>query len=94
MYLKRETGPRMVTLSDGTSMSRSDLPDVQTRRWVASRKARVVKGVEAGLISEKEACKMYDLSSEELSSWRSALTDHGSKALRATAIQNYRQNGN
>ncbi|WP_298256033.1 DUF1153 domain-containing protein [uncultured Litoreibacter sp.] len=91
MYLKRETGPRMVTLDDGTSMSRADLPDRGTRRWVASRKALVVRGVEAGLISDKEACEMYELSDEELLAWRNALADHGTAALRTTSIQNYRQ---
>jgi hypothetical protein len=93
MYLKRETGPRMVTLADGSTLSRADLPDRSTRRWVASRKALVVRGVEAGLITAAEACQMYSLSEEELSSWRSALADHGAQALRATSIQNYRQNG-
>lgn len=72
-------------------MSRADLPDAKTRRWVASRKALVVKAVEAGLITSKEACDLYGLSDEELTSWRSALADHGALALRATSIQNYRK---
>ncbi|TDT77660.1 uncharacterized protein DUF1153 [Litoreibacter halocynthiae] len=92
MYLKRETGPRMVTLQDGSTMSRADLPDRTTRRWVASRKALVVRAVEATLISEDEACELYGLSEEELESWRNAVADHGVKALRATSLQNYRQN--
>ncbi|MEC8795466.1 MAG: DUF1153 domain-containing protein, partial [Pseudomonadota bacterium] len=33
----------------------------------------------------------YSLSSEELSEWMSAVSNHGLKALRATKIQNYRQ---
>lgn len=93
MYLKREAGPRMVTLPDGTTMSRADLPDPRTRRWVASRKALVVRAVEAELISAAEACEMYSLSEEELASWRKAVADHGIRALRATSLQNYRQNG-
>ncbi|SFR48483.1 DUF1153 domain-containing protein [Litoreibacter janthinus] len=92
MYLKREPGPRMVVLPDGSRMSRADLPDRATRRWVASRKARVVHAVEADLISAEEACGMYGLSDEELTSWREAVAEHGIKALRATSVQSYRQN--
>jgi len=43
MYLKKIDGPRAVTLADGTIMTRADLPRADTRRWVASRKAAVVK---------------------------------------------------
>lgn len=91
MYLKRETGPRMVTLPNGKTMSRADLPDPGTRRWVASCKALVVSAVEAKLITEAEACEMYELSDEELGAWRTAVADHGIKALRATSVQIYRQ---
>ena len=92
MYLKREIGPRMVKLADGTTMSRADLPDHKTRRWVASRKALIVQAVDAELITAQEACQWYDLSEEELASWRVAVADHGVRALRATSVQNYRQN--
>ncbi|PTX55809.1 uncharacterized protein DUF1153 [Litoreibacter ponti] len=92
MYLKKETGPRMVTLPDGKTISRADLPDPATRRWVASRKAMVVRAVDAQLVTPEEACAMYDLSEEELASWRNAVADHGVKALRATSLQAYRQN--
>ncbi len=73
-------------------MSLSDLPSPQTHRWVASRKALVVKAVSSGLISEDDACEMYNLSNEELDSWRSAIKTHGMKALKATSLQTYRQN--
>lgn len=91
MYLKRVDGPRQVTLPDGTVLSRADLPPPETRRWVASRKAVVVKAVIHGLISEKEALERYALSEEEFASWRSAVEIHGEKALRVTALQKYRQ---
>ena len=55
MYLKKVDGPRQVTLPDGSILSRADLPPDQTRRWVASRKAVVVKAVIFGLISQAEA---------------------------------------
>ncbi|MDD9922996.1 MAG: DUF1153 domain-containing protein, partial [Boseongicola sp.] len=55
MYLKKVKGPRTVTLPDGTVMSRADLPDPKTRRWVASRKAAVIRAVDGGLITRSEA---------------------------------------
>lgn len=91
MYLKKVDGPRTVTLPDGSTMTRADLPPKDTRRWVASRKAAVVKGVVFGLISEPEALKMYGLSEEEFHAWRDAIRDHGEAALKATAVQKYRQ---
>ncbi len=91
MFLKRVNGPRMVTLPDGSIMSRADLPPVDTRRWVASRKAAVVKAIAAGLITAEEACARYTLSDEELQSWQAAILRHGENALKATAVQKYRQ---
>lgn len=91
MYLKKVEGPRTVTLPDGTVMSRADLPDPATRRWVASRKAAVVKAVDAGLISRTEALKTYALSNEEFDSWQALVAQHGEAALKATFIQRYRQ---
>ena len=55
MYLKKVERPRAVTLPDGSSFSLADLPDRNTRRWVASRKAAVVRGVLYGLITEADA---------------------------------------
>ncbi len=91
MYLKRVDGPRQVTLPDGSILSRADLPSADTRRWVASRKAVVVKAVIYGLISQSEALERYALSEEEFTLWRQAIDKHGEKALRVTTIQKYRQ---
>lgn len=91
MYLKKINGPRAVTLPDGRVMTRADLPDANTRRWVASRKAAVVRAISAGLISADEAVEIYQLSHEELESWHVAVEQHGEAALKATAIQRYRQ---
>ena len=55
MFLKKIDGPRAVTLPDGMVLTRADLPPAPTRRWVASRKALVVKAVEHGLITRAEA---------------------------------------
>ena len=91
MYLKKVDGPRQVTLPDGSILTRADLPPVDTRRWVASRKAVVVKAVIYGLIPEAEALERYALSEEEFVLWRQAVETHGEKALRVTTIQKYRQ---
>lgn len=91
MYLKRVDGPRQVTLPDGSILTRADLPPADTRRWVASRKAVVVKAVTHGLLSQAEAQERYGLSEEEFSLWRAAVERHGENALKVTAIQKYRQ---
>lgn len=91
MYLKKVDGPRAVTLPDGTVMTRADLPEPSTRRWVASRKAAVVRAVKGKLISLEEALEMYGLSEEEFNAWHVAVEHHGEAALKATSIQRYRQ---
>ena len=69
----------------------ADLPPADTRRWVASRKAIVVKAVISGLITQAEALERYSLSEEEFTLWRDAVARHGDKALRVTTLQKYRQ---
>ena len=91
MYLRKIDGPRSVTLPDGSIMTRADLPPENTRRWVASRKAAVVRAVYFGLIGRKDALERYALTEEELSEWETAIAEHGEKALKATALQKYRQ---
>ena len=91
MYLKKIDGPRAVKLPDGTMMTRADLPPRDTRRWVASRKAAVVKAVEFGLITTDQAMDRYGLSSEELMAWVRAASRHGEDALKVTRVQKYRQ---
>ncbi|MCV6824322.1 MULTISPECIES: DUF1153 domain-containing protein [Halocynthiibacter] len=91
MFLKKVEGPRAVTLPDGSVLSRADLPPANTRRWVASRKAAVVRGVLHGLIPLKEALSKYGLSEEEFDSWCAAIEQHGESALKSTTLQKYRQ---
>lgn len=90
MYLKKTEGPRTVALPNGRIMTRADLPDPSTRRWVASRKAAVVRAVKHGLLSREEALETYALSDEEFDSWVNAVEAHGETALKATQIQAYR----
>lgn len=90
MYLRKGSGPHLVSLPDGTRMSQADLPPEGTARWVAARKAAVVRGVEAGLISRAEAINRYDLSEEEYDSWAQAIATHGTDGLKTTRIQRFR----
>ena len=91
MYLKKVPGPRAVNLPDGSIMTRADLPPPNTTRWVASRKAAVVRGVAHGLITQDEALARYSLSEEEFREWVWAVSRHGEAALKATSLQKYRQ---
>lgn len=90
MYLKKIDGPRTITLPDGSTLSRADLPPAATRRWVASRKALVVKAVQYGLIARSDALERWSLSEEELDSWTRAVDNHGEIALKATSLQRFR----
>ncbi|MGB2127779.1 MAG: DUF1153 domain-containing protein [Planktomarina sp.] len=91
MHIRKVPGPRTVQLPDGGYLSRGDLPPPNTKRWVASRKAAVVKAVRFGLISLEEACRLYDLTQDEYSSWQTAVARHGESALRAATLKRYRQ---
>lgn len=91
MFLKKVEGPRSVTLPDGTILTRADLPPDDTLRWVASRKARVVRAVSGGLVSRDEVLERYHLSDEEFALWCDAVERHGENGLKVTAIQRLKQ---
>jgi transposase-like protein len=67
------------------------LPVPNTKRWVVRRKAAVVAAVRSGAITIEEACRVYQLSEEELVSWERAFEIHGLAGLRATRVQQYRR---
>lgn len=69
----------------------ADLPPPDTTRWVPRRKAEVVAGVRAGVITLDDACRRYHLSVDEFRSWERLLERHGVKGLRTTRIKNYRK---
>ena len=69
---------------DGERMTRDDLPEADTRRWVPRRKARVVAAVEGGLISLEWALDRYGLTPEEFDSWKMALSRFGMRGLCVT----------
>ncbi|QUS35440.1 DUF1153 domain-containing protein [Falsirhodobacter algicola] len=90
MYLRKSSGPRHVRLPDGSLLTRADLPPADTRRWVASRKAIVVRAVAHGLITADDAITIYSLSEEELQGWMRSLSIHGEQALKVTALRRFR----
>ena len=75
---------------DGKLLTLDDLPPPETKRWVARRKAEVVAAVRAQLLTLEEACKRYNLSTEEFVGWEAAIDKHGLGGLRVTRIQEFR----
>lgn len=75
---------------DGKILTLDDLPPPETKRWVARRKAEVVAAVRAQLLTLEEACKRYNLSTEEFVGWEAAIDKHGLGGLRVTRIQDFR----
>jgi Protein of unknown function (DUF1153) len=69
----------------------TQLPPPNTQRWVKSRKLAVIKAIETGVISDEQACLRYNLSQEELDSWKRAMNRYGPGALRTTHINRYRR---
>ena len=63
------------------------LPPADTRRWVARRKAAVVRAVQAGLLGLDEALARYRLTMEEYAGWQRGLYRHGLRGLQATRAQ-------
>ena len=73
-----------IRAADGSPLLLSDLPAVNTRRWVIRHKANVVAAVRGGLISFEDASQRYKLSAEEFLAWSEAVDRFGISALRAT----------
>jgi len=91
MALELDQKKAISAILDGSHRLRlEDLPPPGTKRWVIRRKAEVVAGVRAGLISLEEACTRYTLSVEEFLSWQRSIDRHGMRGLRTTRLQDYR----
>lgn len=61
------------------------LPPADTVRWVARRKAEVVTAVHSGMLSMREACQRYKLSSEEFLEWERHYKQGGLMGLQVGA---------
>ena len=51
----------------------------------------MVVAVNSGKITLEQACEIYQLSEEELLSWKHSFETHGLAGLRTTRIQQYRR---
>lgn len=74
----------------GERLTKEELPSGTKLRWVARRKAQVVAAVEGGLLTAAEACTRYNLSPEELTSWRQIYGEEGLQGLRLRQIDAHR----
>lgn len=90
MTIENENNKGAVRGPEGSPITLADLPPPGTKRWVIRRKAEVVAGVRAGLLSLEEACQRYTLSTEEFLSWQRLIDKHGLRGLRVTRLQDYR----
>jgi hypothetical protein len=82
---------RYVIGPDGSPLTIADLPPSNAQRWVIRRKAEVVAAVRGGLLSLEEACSRYTLTVDEFLSWQALIDKHGLAGLRATRVQEYRE---
>jgi hypothetical protein len=55
----------------------AELPPVTTTHWSTCRKAAVVAAVREGVLTLEEACRRYQLSVEEFTSWQRLVDRHG-----------------
>lgn len=63
------------------------------KRWTASVKAGILTDIRSGKLTVEEACRIYNLSEEEVVSWWRLHEQAGTKGLRTTRIQVYRGSG-
>lgn len=59
----------------------------QVLRWTMARKAELLRRIEAGELSEADACARHNFTIEELHSWRGRAARHGALGLSQTRIQ-------
>lgn len=88
--LAQSAGQAAVAGPDGRRLTLADLPAPGIKRWVTRRKAEVVAAVHGGLLSIDDACRRYDLSREEFTTWERLYQRFGVKGLRTTRLQTYR----
>ena len=82
--MRHATARHVVVGPDGNVLTPLNLPPATTVRWVARRKAEVIAAVHGGLLSMAEACRRYNLSSEEFLEWERHYKQHGMEGLRAS----------
>lgn len=76
---------------DKPRFRKTSLPPADTKRWVKSRKLAVIQAIEDGDLTDEAACQRYDISPEELESWKRLTRRYGPQALRTTHLKEYRE---
>lgn len=56
----------MEALNDARADARTNLPPLDTKRWVARRKAAILIAINTGVPSRVQACARYHISEIEL----------------------------
>ena len=67
-------------------LSADELPLPGVTRWVRRRKLAVVAAILDRRLSIEEACERYDLSAEELVSWRDMVDLYGPAGISASTL--------
>ena len=64
---------------------RCKIPDISApfRRYTDGKKRSILEALEKGLISEKDAMRVHNLSFEEITYWKACFLEHGLRGLRA-----------
>ena len=60
------------------------------QRWTVRRKAAVAEAVRGGWMPIEEACRVYNISVDELLAWERDMDRNGVPGLRTTRYQIYR----
>ena len=71
------------------NIAESYLP-IPGERWTVLRKARVLAAIDDDVLSVAQAGLRYELSADEIASWRRLYARHGMIGLRTTRTQEYR----
>jgi hypothetical protein len=79
--------PARVIGPNSEILTRESLPPASTTRWVALRKAQIVRAVESGLLTIDEVIDRYGLSIEEFAGWQRAMDRAGVAGLRIAWLQ-------
>lgn len=82
--------PQTVIGPLGQPMTLASLPPLDTKRWVAHRKAELVAAVHGGLLTSGEVCERYNIELEEFVSWQRGVERLGVRGLFVTRAQKHR----
>ncbi len=80
-----------ITDIDGNTVGIERLPPADTIRWGFKKKAIVVRAVDAGMLTLREALDRYSMTEREFQLWQKGLEKHGRAGLMNTKFQHIRR---